>query len=154
MKAETMKNIALQQLDKTLAGIKPMLSMQRPARGWLRAIRDALGMSGPQMAKRMNMTRQGIAELEKSEISGAISLNTLQRAAEALDSVLVYAVVPRDSLQATVERQARKWIEREQAYASHTMLLENQLPPAEERRAVTDAAVADLIRRLPKRLWD
>jgi hypothetical protein len=71
-----------------------------------------------------------------------------------MDCVLVYAVVPRDSLAATVERQARKVAEEQHAYTAHTMLLEDQLPPAEARKAGLDAAVAELVRTMPKNLWD
>jgi len=149
-----MNAIAIQQLNKTLTGIKSILSLSPPARGWLRAIRDVLGMSGTQMAKRMGMTKQGIAELEKSEAAGTISLSTLQKAAEALDCTVVYAVVPRDSLQATVEKQARKLAEQEQAYSAQMMMLEDQLPSAEERQMALEAAVADIVRRMPKNLWD
>ena len=149
-----MKAMALKQLDKTLAGMRSALAVPPPARGWLRAIRDALGMSGPQLARRMRMTKQGVADLEKKEVSGSLSLNTLRKAAAAMDCVLVYAVVPRDSLAAIVERQARRLAESDAAYTAHTMLLEDQLPAADERQAALDAAVADIVRRMPKNLWD
>ena len=147
-----MKATALKQLDKTLAGMRSALAVQPPARGWLRAIRDALGMSGPQLARRMRMTKQGVADLEKKEVSGSISLNTLRKAAEAMDCVLVYAVVPRDSLTAIVERQARKVAEGHAAYSAHTMLLEDQLPSAEERRAANHTAPAEPSPPMPKKL--
>jgi len=149
-----MKTMAIQQLDRQLAELKPLKSIQPPVRGWLRAIRDALGMSGPQMAGRMSVTKQRISLMEKAEVNGSATLNSMRQAAEALDCVFVYAVLPRDSLQATLERQARKLVQREQAYTAHTMLLEDQLPSGEERREAMDAGVADIIRRLPKQLWD
>jgi len=149
-----MKTIAMQQLDKTLAGMKSALGVQPPARGWIRAIRDALAMSGPQMARRMNMTKQGVDAFEKAEVSGSISLNTLRKAAEALDCALVYAVVPRDSLHNAVERQARKLAEHSAAYTGHSMLLENQLPGKHERQAALEKAIADIVRHRPKNLWD
>jgi len=149
-----MKTMAIQQLDRQLAELKPLKSIQLPLRGWLRAIRDAFGMSGPQMAGRMSVTKQRISLMEKAEVNGSATLNSMRQAAEALDCVFVYAVLPRDSLQATLERQARKLVQREQAYTAHTMLLEGQLPSGEERREAMDAAVTDIIRRLPKQLWD
>jgi len=149
-----MKTMAMQQLDKTLAGMKSALGVRPPARGWLRAIRDAIGMSGPQLARRMKMTKQGVADLEKAEASGSISLNTLRKAAEALDCALVYAVVPRHSLQTAVEGQARKLAEHSAAYTGHSMLLENQLPDKHERQAALERAVADIVRHRPKNLWD
>jgi predicted DNA-binding mobile mystery protein A len=149
-----MKAMAMQQLDKQLVVFRSLLLIQTPPRGWLRAIRDALGMSGPQMARRMKLTKQRISALEQAEVTGAATLNSMRQAAEALDCLFVYAVVPRDSLQTTVECQARKLAEKEQAYTSHTMLLEDQLPSAEERQAVLDAAVAELVRTTPKSFWD
>ena len=149
-----MKAIALKQLDKRLAGLKPLAAMPRPAHGWLRAIRDALGMSGPQLARRMGISKQRISALEKAEQSGGASLSSMRQAAEALDCVFVYALVPRDSLEATVTRQARKLAEKQQAYTAHTMLLENQLPSARERKAALEAATAELVRTMPKNLWD
>jgi len=93
-------------------------------------------------------------DLEKAEASGSISLNTLRKAAEALDCALVYAVVPRHSLQAAVEQQARKLAEHSAAYTGHSMLLENQLPDKHERQAALERAVADIVRHRPKNLWD
>ncbi len=149
-----MKAMAMQQLDKQLMNLKNLLSIQPPSRGWLRAIRDALGMSGPQMARRMAVTKQRISVLEQAEVNDAATLNSMRQAAEALDCVFVYAVVPRHSLQSTVQQQAQKLAEKQQAYTSHTMLLEDQLPSTEERQAALDAAVAELVRTMPKSLWD
>jgi len=149
-----MKTIAMQQLDKTLAGMKSALGVRPPARGWLRAIRDAIGMSGPQLARRMGVSKQRISELEGFEVNGSATLKSMRQAAETLDCVLVYALVPRDSLQAMVEQQARKLAVQQSDYAAHTMRLEDQLPNAEERQAALDAVVAELVRTMPKNLWD
>ncbi len=149
-----MKNMVMQQLDQQLSELKSLKSVRSPMRGWLRAIRDALGMSGPQMARRMSVTKQRISLMEKAEVNGSATLNSMRQAAEALDCQFVYAVVPRDSLKATVERQARKKAEKEQAYTSQSMLLEDQMPSLEERQAALDATVADMVRQMPKNLWD
>ena len=149
-----MKNMIMKQLDQQLSELKSLKSVQSPMRGWLRAIRDALAMSGPQMARRMNVTKQRISLMEKAEVNGSATLNSMRQAAEALECQFVYAVVPRDSLKATVERQARKQAEKEQAYTSHSMLLEDQMPSLEEREVALESAVADIIRRMPKSLWN
>ena len=148
------KTIARQQLDKRLATLKPLAIIERPALGWLRAIRDALKMSGPQLAKRMNLSKQRISVLEKAEMNGVATLNSMRQAAEALDCVFVYALVPRENLEATVTEQARKLAQKQQKYASHSMMLEDQLPSPAERQASLDAAVEKLVRDMPKSLWD
>src|SRR3546814_5831719 len=96
------------RLDDRLRSLRPTQRYAVPPRGWLRAIRDALGMSGRQLGKRLGITPQSVAELERSETLGTIQLKTLRRAAEALDCTLVYALVPNASLAATVEARARK----------------------------------------------
>jgi len=70
--------------------------IRRPERGWIRAIRDALGINGPQLARRLGVSKQRISVLEKAEIEGGASLNSIRQAADALNCDLVYALVPRE----------------------------------------------------------
>jgi predicted DNA-binding mobile mystery protein A len=120
----------------------------------VRAIREALGMSGKQLASRLNVSQPRIPRLEQDEVSGVVSLKTMRQAAEALDCVFVYAIVPRTSLEETVRTQARKVAETRAQRVSHTMLLEAQNLSAEEQRASLDAAVEELVREMPKELWE
>lgn len=77
-----------------------------------------------QLGSRIGVRPQTIEAIEKSEAAGTIQLNTLRRAAEALDCTLVYALVPNSSLQAVVEARARKIAIRELQRVAHTMRLE------------------------------
>lgn len=83
------RSVARRKLDDRLGLFKAL--GQRPPRGWIRAIRDALGMTLPQLAGRMNVSASAAIQLEQSEARGAINLATLERAARALDCTLVYA---------------------------------------------------------------
>ncbi len=125
MKA-AIRNRARDRLDSKLASIKPIDRFATPPKGWVRAIRDAIGMTGAQLGKRLGMTAQGIVSLERSEASGTIQLNTLRRAAEAMDCVLVYALVPKASLTEMVDRRAREIALRALSRVSHSMALEDQ----------------------------
>lgn len=148
------KLIARQQLDKTLSGYAGLTQNAPPVKGWIRAIREALGMSGKQLASRLNVSQPRIPRLEQDEVSGVVSLKTMRQAAEALDCVFVYAIVPRTSLKETVRTQARKVAETRAQRVSHTMLLEAQNLSAEEQRASLDAAVEEFVREMPKELWE
>jgi predicted DNA-binding mobile mystery protein A len=64
--------------------------------------------------------------LEKSEAIGTISLQTLRRAAEALECTLVYALVPKTSLEDAVTKRARKIALHDLKRVAHTMKLEAQ----------------------------
>src|SRR6266702_4655486 len=148
------KQIARQQLDKALSLFGFARNMQPPVKGWIRAVREALGMSGTQLAQRLKVSQPRIPKLEQDEVSGAVTLKTMRQAAEALDCVFVYALVPRTSLEDTVRVQARKIAVTRMQRVSHTMLLESQGLSEEEQCATLDAAVEELVREMPRDLWD
>ena len=117
---------ARQRIDDRLLALKPEDRFMPPPKGWIRAIRDALGMRGVQLAARMKVRPQTVEALEKSETLGSIQLSSLRRAAEALDCTLVYALVPNRSLEEAVQARARKIAIRDLKRVAHTMKLEAQ----------------------------
>lgn len=145
---------ALEQLDTTLARFAPLRDTLPPKKGWIRAIRDALGMSGRQLGQRMGVSKMWIADMERLEASGTTSLKTLRRAAEAMDCTLVYALVPKTSLKETLLKQARHKVRQDMARASHTMALEDQALTGDEAAKATETAAASLLYKLPKTFWD
>ena len=148
------KLMARQQLDKTQSGFAAAKHTAPPVKGWVRAIREALGMSGKQLANRLKVSQPRIPRLEQDEVSGAVTLKSMRQAAEAMNCVFVYAIVPRNSLEETVRAQARKVAEVRMQQVSHTMLLEAQSLSAEEQRASLDADVEELVREMPRELWE
>jgi predicted DNA-binding mobile mystery protein A len=148
------KLIARQQLDNALSGYSTIKLNPTPVKGWIRAIREALGMSGKQLANRLNVSQPRIPKLEQDELTGVVSLKTMRQAAEAMDCVFVYAIVPRTTLEETVRAQARKVAESRTQRVSHSMLLEAQDLSVGEQRASLEAAVDELVREMPKELWD
>jgi predicted DNA-binding mobile mystery protein A len=122
-----------------------------PSAGWIRAIREALGMPRDELARRLKITKQGVAKLEASEADGTIGLDTLRRAAEALDCTVVYALVPRTSLETIVDERAREVAVREVAAVEHTMLLEDQSADAADSERLVDELAGRL--KESARLW-
>jgi len=141
---------ARRSLDRTLA---PLLKLprRRPQRGWVRAIRDALGMTAEQLGDRIGVTQSTIQRLETSEAADTIQLNSLRRLAEGLGCELVYVLVPRETLSATYDAAARDVARRELARVSHSMALEDQ--------AVDDAGDEERLRQFiaaeldPREIW-
>ena len=78
----------------------------RPPPGWVRTIRDAVGMSGGELAARVGTSQPRISQIEKAEINGSLTLGTLERVAEALDCQLHYVLVPNQPLDLMVQKQA------------------------------------------------
>jgi predicted DNA-binding mobile mystery protein A len=92
-------------LDTQLAGLGQRVGA-RPPKGWVRTIREALGMSSYELAKRMGLSATRVRQFEKAEVKGAIQVSTLARAAQALNCTLVYAFAPNERLEDIVYRQA------------------------------------------------
>lgn len=122
-----------------------------PVRGWIKAIRDALGMTTAQLAKRMGIRQPSVVALEQSEARGTIELATLRRVAEALDCTLVYALIPNQPLDTTIRERARAFSRRQWRPVEHSMLLENQ----QVKRKDNEAELEDIIRETnPRRFWE
>lgn len=141
-----------QRLDQRFSSMQPESRYRPPPKGWIRAIRDALGMSGPQLGRRMDVRAQSVADIEKSEVSGTIQLKTLRRAAEALDCVVVYALIPKSSLEKTVQERAREIARKDLARIAHTMDLEAQGLSQKQREAQIEAYIRDHLRE--RDLWE
>jgi predicted DNA-binding mobile mystery protein A len=145
---------AIRHLDKRFAALRPLAKAVRPPKGWLRAVRDALGMTTAQLGRRLGVSQPRIVELEKSEISGAVTLKTLQRAAEALGCRFVYAFVPDKPLAETLRERAETVARRQAAAVAQTMRLEDQaVDDKQANKELYRQAIEDLLRR-PARLWD
>ena len=133
---------ARQVLDARLDVLRPGVSAgARPSGGWIRAIREALGMPLEDFAARLQVTKSTASRLEASEREGRIQLESMQRAAAALECDLVVALVPRHSLEETVRARARERALIDMGDVEHTMNLEDQaLGSAEVDRLVDDLA--------------
>lgn len=117
---------AREALDRRLVPLGPASRFTVPRLGWIRAVRDALGMTAADLAARMGISGASVRAMEETEVTGGIRLATLRRAAEAMDCTLVYAFVPNESLQHTVERQARRVLQEQTSRSRQTMALEDQ----------------------------
>lgn len=142
---------ARRHLDARLDGFRPLVDEPRPARGWVRAIRDALGMSGAELGSRLGVRQSTVDQLERSEANETIKLESLRRAADALDCDLVYALVPRTSLDATVQAQGRRVAARRISAVAHHMRLEDQAIDERDAGVQLNALAAELIDR--RGLW-
>jgi predicted DNA-binding mobile mystery protein A len=146
--------VARQHLDQRLTPLRHAQGLVRPPRGWVRAIRDALGMTTAQLARRLGVDQSRVTRLEKAEVQDAVTLKSLRQAAEAMDCTLAYAFIPNPTLDEIVHRRADAVAQEEVGRVHHTMSLENQaLTPSElerERRRTAE----ELLRANPRRLWD
>ena len=143
-----------EQLDQTLKRFKVLQAINMPPKGWLRAIRYALGINGRQFAQKMGVSPARISKLESDELSGAVTLKTMRKAAEALNCTLVYTLVPRTSLENTVKKQIAIYAQQRLNRISHTMALEDQELSKPGKKKVRKAMEEELLLNIPRSLWD
>lgn len=145
--------LKLKQTEELVKPFRRLVAAQAPRGGWVRAIREALGMSAQQLGTRVRVKRQTIENLERSEANGKISLDSLNRAAKALGCRVVYALVPEKPLEEMQRERAREIAESVVKPVSHSMRLEAQsIGKREEQRQKKELALR-LLQGSPKKLW-
>jgi predicted DNA-binding mobile mystery protein A len=151
------KKLRRRQLDSLYGKLLPLAKVEIPKDGWIRDIREALGMSPTQFAKRLGISRQAFQKLEASEAKQTIELGTLRRIADAIDCRVVYAVLPNSShgtLESLLQEKALKIATEFVGKVSRTMGLEDQAIAKKERDQQIREFADELIGNLDKRLWD
>ena len=149
----SVKTVVQQQYRQVVDAAADRFSMRTPPEGWLRTVRKALGMSGPQLARRMGVSRARIQQAEQAELSGSATLKSMQAAARAMDCRFVYAIVPEKRIEDVIATQARRKAKALVGRASTHMALENQLLPDHKIAAEIERLARDLARDMPPDFW-
>lgn len=149
-----LRNLQRDQVEDLLQPWRHVAQSPRPRNGWLKAVREALGMTTRQVAARMKVNQSVVVRIEKAELNGTVSLKSLQEAANALGCRFVYAVVPKNTLQQTIQDRAEKRARAMVQRVLHTMALEDQSPEKRSEEALIQARVRELLEGPPSRLWD
>ena len=130
-------------LDNRLKKISKREEFTVPNRGWIKSIREALGMSAADLGERMGITRQSVLTLEVSESDGRAGMDSLKRAAEAMECSFVYAFLPNSTLENILRKQIEKVVAERMRNVSHSMKLEDQ--SVELTDSVYEALVKNLM---------
>lgn len=145
--------MARRNLDRRTAPLRGEAAIAPPC-GWVRAVREALGLTTRALAKRLGTSPSRVVAIEKAEVAGVTSLRTLREAAEAMNCRLVYAIVPLSSLDDVVRGQAERAADELVARLDHTMGLEAQSVVTEDLQRERKRLIDDLMAGPPRRLWD
>jgi predicted DNA-binding mobile mystery protein A len=137
-----------QQLDRFFSSVR--LSSKGP---WLKEIREALGMSTTDLARRMGVIQQRVSRLEQDEKKGKVTLDSLARAADAMNCELVYFFVPKGSLENFVQEQARKAAKKLVKNVDATMSLEDQKTSKSAREKLIEDTAQELVMRSDRSIW-
>lgn len=103
MKNDITSRLERVSLDKAFDKIRNVMYIKKPINGWIRTIRESLGMSIAQLAKRVGVVSSRIYKIENDEIDNKLTLNTLENIAKALNCKLFYVLIPEKPLQTILE---------------------------------------------------
>lgn len=125
-----------------------------PPEGWVRTVRKALGMSGAQLARRLGTSRALISQTEKNELTGSVTVKTLQQMAEAMGCRFVYAIVPQNTTAELIADRAREKARKLVNKTGQHMALEAQALSAQQMQYEIERLQREILAEMPADLWD
>lgn len=141
--------VQIRALDKKTKDLKSNLNIISHNSSWINTVREAIGMTAIQLAKRLGITQPRISKMEMNEEN--LKISTMKKIAQALNCDFVYYFKPQNSFQGIVENQARKKAIEILQQVNLNMALENQ-------SIVTDEVIEDLVQELiykdTKKIWE
>jgi predicted DNA-binding mobile mystery protein A len=147
------KNMQVKHIDEQLALWRKVADSAPPQRGWIRTIRESLGMTQSQLAARLKITQQALNDLEKSEAKGKITLDSLRRLASALGCRFVYAAVPEQPLGEIRRQRAHDVAKKQLGRVSRSMKLEAQGTSERETKRQIEELTEELLQGSARKLW-
>lgn len=147
------RDLQLQQMDAQLTTWRQAQLSPRPNGGWVRAIRQSLGMSAAAFARRLGMSQAGVSKLESAEAADVITLASLRKLAQALDCELQYALVPRTSLTQQLHNRAETVANERLSRVAHSMALEDQAVETSLTQLQLALASKELLDGARRELW-
>jgi predicted DNA-binding mobile mystery protein A len=149
------KSLQVQQLNTKMLSFAILQEVTIPPTGWIRAIRTTIGMSMRQLGKKLNVTKQGIMDIENRERDGSITLKSLREIARVMDMQLVYGLVPNDgSLDALIDKKAVEVAKQVVMRSAQTMTLEDQANSSIRIETAIRERAEAIKSEMPKILWD
>lgn len=148
------RKMARQNLDRRFASIGNIDDFARPSRGWIKAIREALGMTAAQFGQRLGVSQPRALAIEQAEARNAITLDTLERSAQALGCRLVYTLVPHEPLEAIVKNQSLAAAKKQLERTRHTMALEAQSLDRTDDRDMLLRLARALTEKSGSKIWE
>lgn len=146
--------LARKNLDKRLNKLRKTSDFTTPPKGWIKAIREALGMTTAQLGRRIGVSQPRALNIERAEIEGTLTLTSLERAAHALDCRLVYALIPKESLNDMVRGQAEKLAIARLRSIQHTMGLEDQALSKEDAKTHLNELIDRIAKESNSKIWE
>lgn len=149
----TQRKLRRRQLDELLSASASGVTPPPPPGGWVKALREALGMTLETFGSRLGGSRQTAHQLEQSEATGSITIKRLRTAADAMECELVVFLRPKRSLESIVQDRAHAVARRLVSRTEHSMVLEKQAVAESRIAEMVEEMAAELISNRDPRVW-
>lgn len=146
------KGLRRSQLDRQFGQLSG-LNLTRPKRGWIKEIREALGMSMQDLGSRLGVIKQRVERIEKDELDDKVTIETIKKTAAAMDCEFVYFLIPKHSLESTLKKQALKAAEAISKQVGTTMELESQGTSSKARRDLIERLAQEMLMKEDRKIW-
>jgi len=149
------KQIAMEQYRNRVNKVAAqMRTLELPKEGWLSTVRKALGISVAQLARRLGVTRAQVYKTEKAELSGRVTIKTMQSMAEGMGCRFVYTIVPHDTVENILAERAKKKAQRMVEAASRHAALEDQVLTEQQIEFEIERLQRDMLKDIPSDFWN
>lgn len=144
-----------EQLDAQLPDLTSILPRHSPPGGWIKSIREALGMNLEAFARRLGVASKSTAhQLEQAEVDETITVKRLRAAADALGCDLAIVMIPRIPLTQMVADRAREVVVKRMSRVGHSMVKESQALTQDQSDQIVDRAARKLVEQGDRSLWE
>lgn len=140
------------QLDRFFTQLKT-LNLRTPKKGWIKEVRESLGMSMKDLADRLGTIKQRIERIEKDEVASKVSLETMKKTAEAMNCDFIYFVVPKNSLEETLKDQGLKAAQKILKQVGKTMALEAQSTSTLSQKKLIENLAQEMLLNEDRKIW-
>ncbi len=140
------------QLDRSFIQLKT-LNLKTPKKGWIKEVRESLGMSMKDLADRLGTIKQRIERIEKDEVASKVSLETMKKTAEAMNCDFIYFVVPKNSLEETLKDQGLKAAQKILKQVGKTMALEAQTTSTLSQKKLVENLAQEMLLNEDRKIW-
>jgi predicted DNA-binding mobile mystery protein A len=140
------------QLDRSFIHLKT-LNLRTPKKGWLKEIRESLGMSMKDLAERLGTIKQRVERIEKDEVASKVTLETMKKTAEAMNCDFVYFILPKNSLEETLKDQSFKTAQKILKQVGQTMALEAQSTSNLSKKKMIENLAQEMLLKEDRKIW-
>ena len=142
------KTIFRRSYQKKFDTLKKVV-IEIPPQGWLRTIRELLGMTTTQFAKKIGVSQPRVFNMEKNEKK--LKISTMEKIADSLNCDFVYAIVPRENIDDIIYNQAKREALKILKNVNRNIGLENQSIDSEE---LLEDVIKELLNGNIARIWN